>query len=83
MPVMRFTPASLPCGMAMPLPTPVEPRRSRCRIVSNTSRSGRPVIAAAFSASSCRQLLFRIGLQRRHDRRRFDQIAQVHDYFLV
>jgi hypothetical protein len=47
----RFIPASLPCGMAMPLPTPVE--LSRPRIVSKISRSGMPIIDAARSARSC------------------------------
>ncbi len=43
---------SLPWGMAIPLPTPVEPRRSRCRMTSKISRSGRPVIFAALAESS-------------------------------
>ena len=33
---------SLPCGMAMPSPMPVEPRRSRCSSASKTARSSRP-----------------------------------------
>ena len=34
--------ASLPCGMATPSPTPVEPSRSRWRIASKISRDCRP-----------------------------------------
>ncbi len=41
----------MPCGMAMPPPTPVEPSFSRFSSVSKMSRSGTPVIAAAFSAT--------------------------------
>ena len=36
MPTIRFSPANLPCGMAMPSPRPVEPSRSRWSSVSNT-----------------------------------------------
>src|SRR5215470_7661096 len=44
---------SRPCGIAMPPPTPVVPRRSRSRITSKICRSDRCVTAAARLASSC------------------------------
>src|SRR5918993_3139812 len=52
-PNIRESPGSLPCGIAMPSPMPVEPRRSRCRSVSKIARSSRPVRRAACAASSC------------------------------
>ena len=45
--------ASLPCGMAMPSPTPVDPRRSRWRSESKISRADSPDTRAARSLISC------------------------------
>src|ERR1700743_90413 len=50
---MSFRSARRPCGMAMPCPTPVVPRRSRSTRVSNTLRSGWRTSGAARAASSC------------------------------
>ena len=49
--VSRF--GILPCGMAMPLPTAVEPSFSRCIRMSKIARSFWPVSTAARAASSC------------------------------
>src|SRR5690606_18115622 len=53
MPVIDEMLPSLPCGMAMPWPTPVEPSRSRCRMTSKISLSDTPVSLAALAANSC------------------------------
>src|SRR5206468_7873911 len=43
-----------PCGMAIPLPTPVEPSFSRCIRISKILRSLWPDSSAALAASSCK-----------------------------
>src|SRR5258708_4895509 len=56
-------PGILPCGMAMPIPTPVVPRRSRSLNTSKMRRSGWPVTAAALRASSCRACFLPVTLK--------------------
>ncbi len=68
MPKMRPHRESLPCGMAMPSPTPVEPSRSRCRIEFEDFARGqagdfRPPIAHLLQS-----LLLAVDAQRREDR---------------
>ena len=70
--------ASLPCGMAMPPPTPVEPSFSRWSSVSKISRSGEAGELGRLLGDRLDRLLLAVGLQRADHGLRLDEIAQVH-----
>ena len=67
-PNRRLILASLPCGIAMPLPTPVDPRRSRCRRMSKISRSPTEVAPLRSCRHLLQDLLLGVHFQRRDDR---------------
>ena len=77
-PKMRGRRPSLPCGMAMPLPTPVEPRRSRCSRMSKISRSPIAGKRRGPLGDLLQNLLLGVHLQRRNDRVQRKKIAQGH-----
>ena len=61
------TVASLPCGMAMPSPIPVEPRRSRCNSVSKISCASKAREAGRVGADFLECLLLPVGFHRGKD----------------
>src|SRR5271166_2936722 len=83
--------ASLPCGIATPSPTPVEPSLSRCSSASKISRAGRPDTSAArvleHDDRSARQIEFghgggdRKGFQRLRPLRHNNRIVAFFGFF--